>query len=124
MLRRVFVAITLLMVATAAFSPSCDSLFGPDPPAKVGTIFWSGDLPGIVATLYPTSSTVANETYTAELFERGYLCATTTVMWTSAELNSGQVALASFPLTSPEHQEYQYRSSEALAEIFSVTIRT
>jgi|GEM_PF-6197310 len=122
--RRLSIAIILLIVATAILSASCDSLFGPDPPAEVGSISWSSDLPGIIVTLSPTSSTVANETYVAELYERGYLCATTTVSWTPAELNSAQVALASFPLTSPEHQEYRYRSSEALAEVFSVTIRT
>lgn len=122
--KKLLVAAVLLLVATATISLSCDDLFGPEPPAKVGSISWSTDLPGIIVTLSPTSSAVANETYTAELYERGYLCATTTVSWTSGELNSGQVALASFPLTSPEHQEYRYRSSEALADIFSVEVHS
>lgn len=120
---RVLIAITLTLAILAVFC-SCDRLTGPEQPARVGSISWSNDLPGIVATLSPTSSTVANQSYTAELYERGYLCATTTVSWTAAELNSGQIILASFPLTSPEHQEYQYRSSEALAEVFSVTVHT
>lgn len=124
MRRRILIVVTLLMAVLAVFSGSCDSLFGTDAPAKVGSIYWSGDLPGIVATLSPTSSTIANETYVVELYERGYICAITTVSWTSAELNSGQIALAEFPLTSPEHQEYKYRSSKELAQIFSVTIRT
>jgi len=111
-----------MLLATAAIFCSCDRLTGPEPPARVGSISWSNDLPGIVVTLSPTSSTVANQPYTAELYERGYLCATTGVSWTAAELNSGQIILASFPLTDADRQEYQYRTSGALAEVFSVEV--
>jgi hypothetical protein len=91
-------------------------------PLQVGRFSWSASLPGLLVALTPTDETEADTRYTLDLYERGQLRESTSVMWSISELNAGVTTYARFALNRPEDEEYRYRSSKDLADIFSVEV--
>lgn len=115
---------SMVFGASCQFLPdSCQLPWEEDLPVEIGAFSWRSSLPGLAVELSPTSETRGYRVYVLDLYERRELRETTTVSWSTSELNGGWIKYAEFVLDRPEDREYRFRSSEDLADIFSVKIR-
>jgi hypothetical protein len=114
-MKRLLLPITVLLVLALA-SITCASQ---KQVAKVGPIAVNVLLLDLQVNVTPTSATRAETEYVVELYEKGNLRDTSTVTWSTVELNVREEKYVYFPLTHDEVDAYMWKD---LSDIFSAKV--
>jgi hypothetical protein len=85
----------------------------------VGYDFTNNGAPILEVDLVPTTSAVANEEYTVELYDEGNYRDSTTVSWNQPEINVGDSAQVKFSVSQTEFSAYYAKD---VSNVFSVKI--
>jgi len=114
-MKRLLLPITVLLLLALA-GTTCVSQ---KQVAKVGTIAVNIAYLDLQINLTPTSATQAGTEYVVELYEKGKLRDTSTVTWSTVELNVMEEKYVHFPLTHEEVDAYAWQD---LSDVFSLKV--
>jgi hypothetical protein len=90
--------------------------------ATLDQIMVNSDSNSLVVSVRPTSSVQAGYTYTVDLYERGGLKASGTVVWNQVQANVQQAQSVSFPISSQEADAYAMLTQKQLRKSFSIQV--
>ena len=91
--------------------------------ATLDRILVNSDSNLLMVTVKPTSSVQADYTYVVDLYERGGLRASGSVVWNRVQANVQEAQPVYFPISSQEADEYAMVTEKQLGKTFSIKVR-
>jgi hypothetical protein len=90
--------------------------------ATLDRIMVNSDSNLLIVTVKPTSSVQADYTYVVDLYERGGLRASGSVVWNRVQANVQEAQPVYFPISSQEADEYAMVTEKQLRKTFSIKV--
>jgi hypothetical protein len=90
--------------------------------ATLDRIMVNSDSNLLMVTVKPTSSVQADYTYVVDLYERGGLRASGSVVWNRVQANVQEAQPVYFPISSQEADEYAMVTEKQLRKTFSIKV--